>query len=131
MFSDNMDGLGNLVNKAAIALLQRNAYDAASVTLGHEASVATIQRIVEAYVKYVTPRTNSTLTLDQILHDPNFQAIIEANRDGGMTGSAAHGGGWGLFDHAIMGLPNWLVYAGIGGAAYWYYKKSKRSGVAA
>ncbi len=127
MFESGLDGMGNLINTAAIAMLRRNTADAVNITMGRSVPFSTTQKVIEAYVRFVTPRAGRALLLDEILHDPNFQSIVEANREGGAGAKDLPSGeGWGLFNHAVTGVPNWLLYGAVAGLGYWYYKNHKK-----
>ena len=118
-----------LVNPAAIAVTKANAFQAAKVVLGLNAATATCLQIAEKYTAWVLPQTNRALTMQQILGDVNFARFVEEVQNGtpaktvDKVDKLLGGGGYGLSDSLLFGIPNWVLYGGAGYFAYTYYKK--------
>ncbi len=126
-------GIGNLVNPAAIALTKTNAYQAAKVVLGLNAPTPTLLSIAEKYTAFVIPQANRALTVPQILGDINFTRFVSEGKDAGEVSKldkVLSGGSssYGLTDSIAFGIPNWVLYGGVGVLAYRYYRKKRAAG---
>jgi|SRR6187402_2301680 len=129
-------GIGALVNPAAIQLTKANAYTAAKVVLGLNAPQTQLMKIAEDYTRHIIPRANRAPTVPMILGDFEFSKFVSQAKDG-IDGAASAkientarmlGGSFSLGDSLLFGIPNYLLYAGLGAAGYWYVKKKKAAG---
>lgn len=127
-------GIGNLVNPAAIQLTKANAYQAAKVVLGLNADSTTLRTIAERYTAFAIPRLNRAASVPQILSDLDFSRFVSEGKDGPpqktidkvdkLLGSSSYG----LGDSLFLGIPNFVLYGGLGYLGYRYYKKKKATG---
>ena len=127
--------IGVLVNPAAIQLTKANAYTAAKMVLGLSTPQSQLVTVATNYTNSVIPKISRALSVQQILGDIDFVKFTAAAKDG--TDSSVSdkiakeeskiAGSIGFSD-SPLGVPNWIVYGGLGAAAYWYYKKRKKTG---
>lgn len=127
--TSTLSGIGNLINQNAIGLLRANTYAAARQFLG-AGKEDLLNKVVDAYTKFVIPRTNRALATPEIINDYNFKRIANAIKAGPKDSGKGKAldispGNFGLSDSLVFGLPNWLLYGGLGYAGYRYYKKKK------
>lgn len=134
-YISSMGSLSNLVNPQAIQLTKANAYRAAQIVLGTSAPQSQLIQVASQYTAFVIPRANRALSLQQILGDVDFVRFTSAAKDS--TDSSVSekiskaekmvNGEFGLSE-SPLGVPNWLVYAGLGVGGYFLYKKKKTAG---
>ncbi len=129
-----MYGLSNLVNQAAIQLTKRNAYTAAQIVLGTDAPKTQLMTVATNYTNSVIPKANRALSVQQILGDLDFTHFTAAAKDATDTSvskkiadAEKSMSSFGLAE-SPLGLPNWLLLAGVGVGGYYLYKKKKSSG---
>lgn len=131
--TSTLGDIGVLINQNAIGLLRANTYQAARQLFGPSAKPDILDKAVDAYTKFVVPRTNRALATPEILNDYNFKRIANAAKAGPKSGKDKaldiSPGNFGLSDSLLFGLPNWLLYAGAGYAGYKYYKKKRGKGL--
>ncbi len=128
-----ISGMGNLVNPQAIQLTKANAYTAAKIVLGTSAPQSQLIQVATQYTQSVIPHANRALTVPQILGDIDFLKYTSAavsGSDSSVSDKIAKAESslkLGLGGSAL-GVPNWLLYTGIGVGGYFLYKKQKSSG---
>ncbi len=110
--------------------LRRNAYDAARIVVNYtgEKDPASLKKIAEDYTEVVAAKTRNIppiLTREQIIADPNFQALVmKADIKKDAKGEIV--GGWGLKDELIHGIPNGFLYSGLATVGYFGYQWWKK-----
>ena len=112
-----------LLNDKDTATLRQQAYLATRAALNTQGRAGTpenimVSKIAEAYVKGARSRLSSPITATQIQADPEFRTLV---------GQGA-GGGWGLQDQLIDGVPNYFLYGGaaaLGALVFWPRKGAK------
>ena len=117
------DGMGTLTNPNAINLLKSNAYQAAKIILGPNTKDEILYAAVDAYAKFVIPRTRRALTIFEIQNDMNFKRIAMIAKKDAMSMGDDMNGSMGRIPYTKL-----LVVGGIAGAGYWYYKRRKSGG---
>ncbi len=126
-------GIGALVNPQAIALTKANAYRAAQVVLGTSAPQSQAMKAAVDYTNFIAPKLSRAATVQQILGDLDFTRFVTAAKEASDPSieskilKAEKSMDFGLSGH-VLGLPNWLLYSGLGAAGYFYYKKKKSGG---
>ncbi len=127
-------GFSGLVNPQAIQLTKANAYRAAQITLGTSAPMSQLTQVATEYTNRVTPKLNRYATVQQILGDIEFTQVVAKVKEGTdptvsekISMVEKEISGFGLQGH-LLGVPNWLLYAGLGTAGYYFYKKKKSGG---
>lgn len=125
-------GLGNLINASAVATLKANAYQAAKQVLGPKTKDSILMQASDQYAAFVIPKTNRALSVYEIVHDFNFVRIAKAAKetpDKSMASKfSAIESDFSLGHSLIGGIPNWLLYGGLGYVGYRYYKNKKGGG---
>ncbi len=110
-----------LLNDKDTATLRQQAYLAARAALNTQGRPGTpenimVSKIAEAYVSGARSRLSGPITATQIQADPEFRALVGQG-----------GGGWGLQDQLIDGVPNYFLYGGAALLGYLVmYGKKKR-----
>ncbi len=112
-----------MLNDKDTAALRQQAYLATRAELGTQGRPNTpdnivVSKIAEAYVKGARARLPGVISSKQIQADPEFIALV---------GKGGAGGGWGIQDQLIDGVPNYFLYGGAALLGYLVmYGKKKR-----